>query len=108
MTINDIHAPIPPGEILLEEFLKPLDISAYRLAKQIRVPVNRVTAIIAGKRAITADTALRLARAFNTTPRFWLNMQLSYELELAQDAQERIAQEVEPLPMAAALVHDSR
>ena len=67
--------PIHPGEILLEEYLKPLDISQYRLAKDISVPPRRINEIVHGKRSITADTALRLARYFGTSERFWLNLQ---------------------------------
>jgi addiction module HigA family antidote len=67
--------PIHPGEILLEEYLKPLGLSQYRLAKDISVPARRVNEIVHGKRAITADTALRLARFFGTSDRFWLNLQ---------------------------------
>ena len=73
--------PIHPGEQLREEFLKPFGLTAYRLAKDIGVPVTRVQAILAERRGITADTALRLARYFGTTPEFWLNMQRDYELE---------------------------
>jgi addiction module HigA family antidote len=74
--------PIHPGEILREEFLGPLDISQYRLAKDLRVPPRRINEIVRGQRAITADTALRLARYFQTTERFWLNLQTRYDLEL--------------------------
>lgn len=76
--------PIHPGEILLEEFLRPLDMSANALAQAIGVPANRISAIVTGDRGVTADTALRLARAFGTTPEFWLNLQQSYELRLAE------------------------
>lgn len=75
--------PIHPGEQLREEFLKPLGITAYRLAKDIGVPVTRIQDIVAERRAITGDTALRLARYFGTTPEFWLNMQRDFELETA-------------------------
>lgn len=78
-------APIHPGEILLEEFLTPLGISQYRLAKDISVPPRRINEIIRGQRSITADTALRLARFFQTTDRFWLNLQIRYDLELQKD-----------------------
>lgn len=74
--------PIHPGVILLEEFLEPLAISQYRLAKSISVPPRRVNEIVHGKRSITADTALRLARFFGTTERFWLNLQVRYDLEV--------------------------
>jgi len=72
--------PIHPGEILREEYLVPLDMSANALAQALGVPANRISAIVAGERGVTADTALRLARAFGTTPEFWLNLQQSYEL----------------------------
>lgn len=74
--------PIHPGVILLEEFLEPLAISQYRLAKSISVPPRRINEIVHGKRSITADTALRLARFFGTTERFWLNLQVRYDLEV--------------------------
>ncbi|MGH7807803.1 MAG: HigA family addiction module antitoxin [Thermodesulfobacteriota bacterium] len=77
--------PIHPGEILLEEFLKPLDISQYRLAKDINVDPRRVNAIVNGERSITADTALRLSRYFGTSERFWLNLQAHYDLEVQKD-----------------------
>ena len=77
--------PIHPGEILLGEFLRPLGISQYRLAKNIRVPPRRINEIVRGQRAITADTALRLARYFQTTERFWINLQTRYDLEVEKD-----------------------
>ncbi len=83
--VNDKLPPIHPGEILLEEFLKPLGISQYRLAKGITVPARRINEIVHGKRSISADTALRLARFFKTTDRFWLNLQIRYDLEVAKD-----------------------
>lgn len=88
--------PVHPGEILLEEYLKPLGISQNRLGRDLAVPAQRVNEIIRGKRAITVDTALRLARYFDTTPRFWLNLQTHYDLELAAETQlvERINREV--------------
>ena len=78
--------PIHPGEILLLEFLEPLGISQYRLAKDISVPARRINQIIHGTRAITADTALRLSRYFGTSERFWLNLQIRYDLEVSKDA----------------------
>ena len=78
-------APIHPGEILLEEFLEPLEISQYRLTKDISVPPRRINEIVHGLRAITADTALRLARYFGTSERFWLNLQIRYDLEVEKD-----------------------
>lgn len=83
--VNHKLAPIHPGEILLEEFLKPMGISQYRLAKDIHVPPRRINEIVHGKRSITADTALRLARFFGTTDRFWMNLQVRYDLEKERD-----------------------
>lgn len=77
--------PIHPGEILLEEFLKPLGLSQYRLAKGISVPPRRINEIVHGKRAVTADTALRLSRFFGTSDRFWLNLQTRFHLEVEKD-----------------------
>ena len=77
--------PIHPGEILLEEFLQPMHLSQYRLAKDIGVPARRINEIVHGKRAISADTALRLSRYFGLSERFWLNLQSRYELEMAKD-----------------------
>lgn len=77
-------APIHPGEILKHEVLEPSGITAYRLAKDIKVPVNRITAILAGKRAVTAETALRLARYLGTSELFWLNLQSDYDLAIAR------------------------
>jgi addiction module HigA family antidote len=87
MTKNGMR-PIHPGEILLEEFLKPSDppINANTLAKALEVPANRITAIIKGQRGITGDTAVRLATFFNTTAEFWMNLQKTYELRLAEQA----------------------
>jgi addiction module HigA family antidote len=82
--MSDRLPSIHPGEILLEEFLQPLAITPYRLAKSIGVPQTRIAAILAGKRAVTADTALRLARFFETSPEFWLNLQSAYELQEAR------------------------
>jgi addiction module HigA family antidote len=78
--------PIHPGETLREDFLKPLGLTANRLAAELFVPGTRINDIVRGRRAITADTALRLARYFGTTPQFWINLQSNYDLELAQDA----------------------
>jgi len=91
-------APIHPGEILLEEFLVPLRISQYRLAKDIKVAPRRINLIVRGQRSITADTALRLARYFQTTERFWLNLQTRYDLELEKDRLgDRLAREITAL-----------
>ena len=78
-------APVHPGEILIEEFLKPLGISQYRLSKDISVPARRINEIVQGKRSISADTALRLSRYFNLSERFWLNLQARYDLEVEKD-----------------------
>ncbi|NMA19659.1 MAG: HigA family addiction module antidote protein [Lentisphaerae bacterium] len=75
-----------PGEILLEEFLKPMDLSQNRLAMELRVPCHRVHEIVHGRRGITADTALRLAKFFGTTPDFWMNLQKSYDLAAAKES----------------------
>ena len=91
-------APIHPGEILLEEFLKPMNISQYQLAKDISVPARRINEIVLGKRAISADTALRLSRYFRLSERFWLNLQSAYDLEVEKDRLEgRIESEVKVL-----------
>lgn len=90
---------IHPGEILLEEFLNPLDISQYRLAKDINVPPRRINEIVLGKRAVTADTALRLSEYFGLSEKFWLNLQMKYNLEIAKDKlKERLKREVKRLP----------
>ena len=77
--------PIHPGEILLEEFLGPLEITQYRLAKEISVPARRINGIIQGKRGISADTALRLSRYFGMSERFWINLQSHYDIEVEKD-----------------------
>jgi addiction module HigA family antidote len=79
------QSPVHPGEILREEFLAPLGISQYRLAKETSVPPRRINEIVRGSRAISADTALRLARFFGTSERFWLNLQTRYDLEVTKD-----------------------
>ncbi|MBF0177867.1 MAG: HigA family addiction module antidote protein [Magnetococcales bacterium] len=88
--------PTHPGEILLEDFMKPLAITQYRLAKTMGVPPLRISQIVHGKRAITADTALRLARAFGTTPEFWLALQNRYDLESAKNLIHGL-ENIEPL-----------
>jgi addiction module HigA family antidote len=82
---EDKLAPVHPGEILLEEFLKPMDLSQNQLALAIRVPARRINEIVHGKRRITADTALRLARYFDMSPQFWLGLQMDYDLDVAAD-----------------------
>ena len=90
-------APIHPGEILQEDFLKPLGISQYRLAKDISVPPIRINEIVHGKRAVSADTALRLSKYFGTSERFWMNVQVKYDLEVEKDTLgDRLEQEVHP------------
>lgn len=79
------QSPVHPGEILLEEFLRPLALSQYRVAKDVSVPARRINEIVRGTRAITADTALRLARYFGTSERFWLNLQARYDLEIGKE-----------------------
>lgn len=87
--------PIHPGEILLEEFLRPMNISQYQLAKDISVPARRINEIVHGKRSVSADTAIRLARYFGLSERFWLNLQSKYDLEVEKDKLEgRIEREV--------------
>jgi antitoxin HigA-1 len=94
-------APVHPGEILAEDFLKPLALTEYRLAKGLRVPARRINEIVHGKRAVTADTALRLARFFRNSPRFWLNLQSSYDLEIEADRLgTKLARDVEVLKRA--------
>ena len=88
--------PIHPGEILLEEFLKPMGISQYRLAKDISVPARRINEIVQGKRAITPDTALRLSKFFGLSERFWINLQARFDLELEKDRlKNRMEKEVQ-------------
>lgn len=90
--------PIHPGEILSEEFLKPLNVSQYKPAKDINVPARRINEIVHGKRSITADTALRLSRYFGLSERFWLNLQSRYDLETEKEKLKgRIEEEVKVL-----------
>ena len=95
-------APIHPGEVLLHDFLEPLELSQYRLAQDISVPPRRINEIVHGTRAVSADTALRLARYFGTTERFWLNLQSRFDLEVERDRLgERLKAEVRPLKRAS-------
>ena len=89
--------PVHPGELLNEEFLKPLGMTQYRLAERIRVPRRRVNEIVLGVRSISADTALRLARFFGTSDRFWLNLQATYDLERERDRMGSRLEEIEVL-----------
>lgn len=95
--------PIHPGEILIEEFLKPMGLSQYRLAKDISVPPRRINEIVHGKRSISADTAMRLGRFFGMSPQFWLNLQTRFDLELTEDLlSDRLEKEVQILSSNAA------
>ena len=89
--------PIHPGEVLLEEFLLPMGISQYQLAKVVGVPPRRINEIVLGKRSITPDTALRLARAFSLSDRFWLNLQARYDIENQADQLEEVLKGINPL-----------
>ena len=92
-------APLHPGEVLLEEFIKPLDLSQNQLARELKVPPRRINEIVLGKRGVSADTALRLARHLGTSPEFWLGLQADYELDLARDrAEAQIIKEVRVRP----------
>jgi antitoxin HigA-1 len=95
MSMANKLPPIHPGEILLEEFLEPMGISQYRLAKDINVPPRRINEIVLGKRAITPDTALRLSLYFGLSEKFWMNLQVRYDLEVEKDrSQKRLKREV--------------
>ena len=90
--------PLHPGEVLMEEYLKPLGVSQNKLALHMRVPAQRISEIIKGKRAITADTAVRLAKVIGTTPEFWLSLQMDYDLQMTIRSEgERINREVEAI-----------
>jgi addiction module HigA family antidote len=94
--------PVHPGEILSEDFMKPYRLSMNKLALDLRVPVTRIADIVAERRGISPDTALRLGRYFKTTPRFWLNLQTKYDLEVAEDENlAKIERDVRPIEMAA-------
>lgn len=94
---NEKLLPVHPGEVLLEEFLEPLELSQYRLAKDITVPARRINEIVHRKRGVSADTALRLARYFGTSERFWLNLQAQYDLDIERDRLgDRLDREITP------------
>lgn len=95
--MSKAHAPIHPGEILLEEFLKPYGVSQYELAKVVGVSARRINEIVHGKRAISPDTALRLARAFDISDRFFLNLQSRYDLEVELDRMQEVLSNIKPL-----------
>jgi len=100
MTATTPMAPIHPGEILTEEFLTPLGITQHKLAVAIRVPPRRINEIVHGTRRITADTALRLARYFGTSERFWINLQARYDLEVERDRLGATLDQIQPLASA--------
>lgn len=94
--------PVTPGELLLEEFLKPMEISQYRLAKEIDVPAQRISEIVAGKRAVTADTDLRMCRFFGLSNGYWLRAQVAYDTEVAEVALAQTLKKIKPWRGAAA------
>ena len=94
--------PIHPGEIIKEEYLKPLSMSVNALAVALRVPASRINDVVRRKRGVSIDTALRLARYFNTTSQFWMNLQISYDLKIATQNMEKIENEIIPLQIATA------
>jgi len=103
MMTDDMLDPVHPGEVLLEEFLKPMGLSQNRLALDIGVPARRINEIVLGKRRVTADTALRLARYFDMSPQFWLGLQMDYDLDVTADTMgSRLEREVRPYAHAAA------
>ena len=101
MAEHTLVPPVHPGEILLEEFLTPLGVSQYRLAKAVDVPARRINEIVHGQRRITADTALRLSRYFGTSERFWLNLQARYDLETEKDRLGGALEGIRPLRAAS-------
>jgi antitoxin HigA-1 len=98
---DTVMPPVHPGEILLEEFLTPLAVSQYQLAKAVGVPARRINEIVHGQRRITADTALRLSRYFGTSERFWLNLQARYDLEIEKDRLGGALDDIRPLSAAS-------
>ena len=101
MATGTVMAPVHPGEILLEEFLKPFAVSQYHLAKEVGVPARRINEIVHGQRRISADTALRLARFFGTSERFWINLQARYDLEAEKDRLGDALDGIRPLSAAS-------
>ena len=91
-------APVSPGEMLMEEFLKPLELSRYALARAVHVPPRRINEIVHGKRAVTADTDLRLCRFFGLSEGSWLRLQADYDIRLAKESMSEVLSEIEPLP----------
>ena len=102
MTMNANLAHMTPGEILLEDYMKPMGLTQNALARALGVPPRRVNEIVHGKRAVTLDTSLRLGRYFSQSPRFWLNIQTECDLRNAKPLMERVAREVHPMAMVAA------
>jgi addiction module HigA family antidote len=100
MAAETVMAPVHPGEILLEEFLGPLRVSQYQLAKAVDVPARRINEIVHRQRRISADTALRLARYFGTSERFWINLQARYDLEVEKDRLGAALDDIQPLSAA--------
>jgi antitoxin HigA-1 len=98
---DTVMPPVHPGEVLLEEFLAPLGVSQYQLAKAVDVPARRINEIVHGQRRITADTALRLSRYFGTSERFWLNLQARYDLEIEKDRLGAALEHIRPLSAAS-------
>jgi addiction module HigA family antidote len=98
---DTVMPPVHPGEILQEEFLAPLGVSQYQLAKAVDVPARRINEIVHGQRRITADTALRLSRYFGTSERFWLNLQARYDLEIEKDRLGTALEDIRPLSAAS-------
>jgi addiction module HigA family antidote len=101
MVTDTIMPPVHPGEILLTEFLEPLAVSQYQLAKAVDVPARRINEIVHGQRRISDDTALRLARYFGTSERFWMNLQARYDLEVEKDRLGTALDEIQPLSAAS-------
>ncbi len=101
MAADTVMGPVHPGEILLEEFLRPLGVSQYLLAKEIQVPARRINEIVHGQRRISADTALRLAQFFGTSERFWINLQSRYDLEVEKDRLGDALDGIRPLTSAS-------
>jgi antitoxin HigA-1 len=101
MATDTIMPPVHPGEILLTEFLEPLGVSQYQLARSVNVPARRINEIVHGQRRISADTALRLARFFGTSERFWMNLQACYDLELEKDRLGTALDDIQPLRTAS-------
>jgi antitoxin HigA-1 len=98
---DTVMPPVHPGEILQEEFLAPLGVSQYRLAKAVDVPARRINEIVHGQRRVSADTALRLSRYFGTSERFWLNLQARYDLEVEKDRLGAALEDIRPLSAAS-------